>query len=173
MSLNGNPMKILIVSQIFYPTKNKDYGIKEAILDLAEKGNKICVISSKSSEDADFNHENVTMHYINQDKFIGSGEWAYVFHNISFMLKAIQMGPGLTNDFDKVVAVVPTCFAAIAGKMLAKKSPKAEFCLDVKEPWVESAVASGYIKNGSPIFKAAKIVENYILNGTPRYSLGG
>lgn len=171
MSLDGNPLKILIVSQSFYPREKSNFGIKEAAEELAKKGHKVTVVARKGVNDLDVQNTDLTMHYINQEDFVNSGEWAYVFHNISFMWNVIQLGGRLENNFDIVVATIPTGFGAIGAKMLAKKSPKAKFCVDIKEPWVESAVKAGYIKNGSPIFKAAKVVESWVINKAETYKL--
>lgn len=171
MLSNGSPLKILIVSQSFYPSEKKNFGIIEAAEELVKKGHKVSVIARKGEKDLAIQNPDLTMHYINQEEFINSGEWSYVFHNISFMWNVIQLGEKLENNFDIVVATIPTGFSAIGAKMLARKSPKAKFCIDVKEPWVESAVQAGYIKNGSPIFKAAKLIESWIINKAEAYKL--
>ena len=51
MLSSGEPKKILIISQIFFSTEDKDYKIKESIVKLAEQGHDISIIARKSSSD--------------------------------------------------------------------------------------------------------------------------
>ena len=78
------------------------------------------------------------------------------------MWKAIKIGSALEGNFDMVIATIPTGFAGIAANIVAGKKG-AKLFLDIKENWVESALAAKYINNGSPIHKAAVMVENWVL----------
>ena len=166
MLSSGEPKKVLIISQLFFQTDEKDYKIKDSIIKLAEQGHDISVIARKSSSDTIPEIKNTKFYTIDQEKFSGGSEWSYVFHNISFMWKAIKIGSAIPGNFDMVIATIPTGFAAVAAKIVAGKK-EAKFCIDIKEKWVESALASNYIINGGPVYKAAVMVENWILkNGT-------
>ncbi len=166
MLSSGEPKKILIISQIFFSTEDKDYKIKESIVKLAEQGHDISIIARKSSSDTIPEIKNTKFYTIDQEKFSSGSEWSYVFQNISFMWKAIKIGSAIQGNFDMVIATIPTGFAGIAAKIVAGKK-EAKFCLNIKEKWVESALASNYIINGSPVHKAAVMVENWVLkNGT-------
>lgn len=161
MPSTGNPMNILIITQNYFPTTNKDYKVKEAIDELIKQGHKVSVVTSKGANDTLPTDSAIQFVAINQDSFNGGGEWAYVFHGISFMWKAIKLGSAIDGNFDQVIATIPTGFAGIAGKIVAGKK-NAKFILDVKEPWLESAISAGYINNGSPVHKAAVMVDNWI-----------
>lgn len=170
MSSNGNPKNIMIITQYFFPTENKNYEIKEEIEKLASEGHNISVVTSKSASDTQIEISNTKFYYIKQDKFSGNGEWAYVFHNISFMWKAIKLGSAVPGNFDMVVATIPSGFAGIAANIVAGKK-SAKFYLNTKENWVESALAANYLSKGSPIYKAAVIVENWVLKRGEMFTL--
>ena len=69
-----------------------------------------------------------------------------------------------------IISTIPTGFAGIAGNIVAGKK-EAKFYLDIKENWVESALAANYISSGSPIHKAAVMVENWILKRGEKFNL--
>lgn len=162
MSSSGESKKILVISQYFFPNADKNYEVKETIEKLSEQGHKISVIARKGSSDTPSDIKNTKFYYIDQDGFNSGNEWSYVFQNISFMWKAIKIGSALEGNFDMVIATIPTGFAGIAANTVAGKKG-AKLFLDIKENWVESALAAKYINNGSPIHKAAVMVENWVL----------
>ena len=170
MSSNGEPNKILIISQYFFPTAEKNYEVKETIEKLAEQGHNISVIARKSSAETVSEIKNTKFYFIEQDAFTSGSEWGYVFQNISFMWKAIKIGSAIEGNFDMVIATMPTGFAGIAANIVAGKKG-AKLYLDVKENWVESALAANYISNGSPIHKAAIMVENWVLKRGEKFIL--
>ena len=170
MSSNGEPKKILIISQYLFPTPEKNYEVKESIEKLAEQGHNISVIARKASSETAFEIKNTKFYFIEQDNFSSGSEWSYILQNISFMWKAIKIGSALEGNFDLVIATMPTGFAGIAANIVAGKK-EAKFYLDIKENWVESAIAANYISNGSPIHKAAVIVDNWVLKRGEKFSL--
>ena len=170
MSSNGEPKKILIISQYLFPTPEKNYEVKETIEKLAEQGHNISVIARKNSAETASEIKNTKFYFIEQDAFSSGSEWGYVFQNISFMWKAIKIGSALEGNFDMVIATIPTGFAGIAANIVAGKKG-AKLYLDIKENWVESALSANYISNGSPIHKAAVMVENWVLKHGEKFSL--
>ncbi len=170
MSSNGEPKKILIVSQYFFSSSEKNYEVKETIEKLAEQGHSISVIARKNSSDTPLEIKNTTFYYIDQENFSSGSEWSYVFQNISFMWKAIKIGSAIEGNFDMVIATIPTDFAAIAADIVAGKKG-AKLYLDIKENWVESAVAAKFINSGSPIYKAAIMLEKYINKRGEKFSI--
>ena len=86
------------------------------------------------------------------------------------MWKAIKIGSAIEGNFDMVIATIPTDFAAIAADIVAGKKG-AKLYLDIKENWVESAVAAKFINNGSPIYKAAIMLEKYINKRGEKFSI--
>ena len=162
MQLNGEPKNIMFFSQYFFPTFGKDYKVRETIENLANQGHNISVVTSKSSSDTLSEVKNTKFYFIDQEPFNGGGEWSYVFHNISYLWKAIKVGSSIQGNFDMVIATIPTGFAGIAAKIVAGKK-QAKFYYDIKENWVESALASKYISNGGAVHKAAVMVENWVL----------
>lgn len=161
MSSTGNPMNILVITQNYFADSDKNYRVKESINELVKQGHKVSVVASKGANDATPTESNLQFFAVDQDAFAGSGEWAYVLHGISFMWKAIKVGAAVPGNFDQVIATIPTGFAGIAGKVVAGKK-NAKFVLDIKEEWLDSALKAGYIKNGSPLHKAAVMVDNWI-----------
>ena len=170
MSSDGEQKNILIITQYFFPTAEKDYKIKESIESLAEQGYNISVVTSKDSSDTAPEIKNTKFYFIEQEKFNAGSEWAYVLHSVIFMYKAIKLGSVVPGNFDMVVGVIPTGFAGIAAKIAAGKKG-AKLMLDIKENWVESALAANYISQGGAVHKAAVMVENWILKQGERFSL--
>lgn len=168
MQLNGEPKNILFFSQYFFPSSEKDYKVKETIEKLANQGHSVSVVTRKSSSETVTEIKNTKFYFIDQEPFNGGGEWAYVFHNISFMWKAIKVGSAIQGNFDMVIATIPTGFAGIAAKIVANKK-QAKFYYDIKENWVESALASKYISNGGAVHKAAIMVENWVLKSGEKF----
>jgi hypothetical protein len=164
MSSNGETKNILVISQYYNPTENYDYKIKEFIDNLSSQDHNIIVITNKKLLDNDYTEEtinNVKLYYVDQDNYSGNGEWNYVFYNISFLWNAMKIGFQLQDKIDIVISTIPTGFTAIVGKVVAAYKG-AKFYFEVKEKWVENALALNYIKNGTPIYKAAIMVENWI-----------
>ncbi len=162
MLSSGEAKNILIISQNFFPNSEKDYKIKEKIEEYANQGINVSVIARKGASDTAPEIPNTKFYFIEQEKFSGGGEWAYVFHNISFMVKAMRIGSAIKEKFDMVIATIPSGLTAIAAKIIAGKNEKG-FYIDINENWVESALASNYIVNGGAIYKASIMVENWVL----------
>ncbi len=170
MTLNGEAKNILVVTQNFFPTEKKDYKIKENLEKLANQGNKITVLGCKKQSDIVDEIQNLQYSFIEQEEFAGGSEWAYALHNIIFMWKAIKIGSSIKDNFDMIVAIVPTGFAAIAAKVIAGKK-QAKYFVDIKENWVESALEAKYLTKGSPFHKAATIVEDWLLKNSEKIDL--
>lgn len=161
MSSNGETKNILIFSQNYFPSSGNDYKIKEFVENMLAKGYNISVITNKSPSNKEELNEKIDFYFVDQDNYNGGSEWSYVFHNISYLWDAMKMGFQFRDKIDTVIATVPTAFTAIVGKVVSA-SKDAKFYIEVKENWVENALALNYIKNGSPIYKAAIMVENWM-----------
>lgn len=170
MSSNGNEKNVLIVSQYFFPTSDNDYKIKEDIEKLTNQGYKISLIVNKSKSDNSVEINNANIYYIEQEKPTAGSEWAYIINNIIFMWKAIKLGSSLKDNFDMVIATIPSSFAGIAARIIAGNK-KTKYYINIKENWVDSALKNEYITNGGPIHKASIMIENWLNNNSEKFTL--
>ena len=161
MPSNGEKQNILVITQFYFPSTEIDYKIKEKIENMASQGNNISVIATKDASDSFSEIENVKFHFIDQEKFKGGSEWAYVYHNIIFLWKSIRLGLGLKENFDLVEAVLPTGFAGITAKIIAGNK-KTKYSIDEKENWIENALNKNYLIKNSPFHKAAVFIDNWL-----------
>lgn len=165
MPSDGKKLKILIVSQFYYPDITAcAFRIHETAKFLADMGHEIHIIGGEP-------HKGNSGEEINDDprlkvlrvpiyKNVG-GKWNYIRHYLSFMFGAIKASRKLDSNYDAIWASSPPLFVGIAGWAIAFEK-KCKFCLDIRDIWPESAVVAGQIKKDGVLFRAAKIVEKLL-----------
>jgi glycosyltransferase involved in cell wall biosynthesis len=170
MSSDGTKLKILIVSQFYYPDITAcAFRMHETATLLKKMGHEVHIIGGEphkaqldeNTEDGDLKVLRVKL-YKNT-----SGKWNYIRHYMSFMLGAIRAARQLDNDYDVVWASSPPLFTGIAGYAIAKEK-KCKLCLDIRDIWPESAVVAGQISNKGVLFRAAKIIEKLLYGAAQR-----
>lgn len=166
MSSPGRPLKVLIVTQFYYPDVTAcAFRMQETATLLAEMGCEVHVIAGephKGQIDGQrIDDGRIKVSRVPLIKYEGHGKWNYIAHYLSFMFGAIKAAGRHKGHFDVVWASSPPLFTGIAGLITAwfKRSP---MCLDIRDIWPESAVVAGQIKEGSFLFKAAKVIEYFL-----------
>lgn len=162
----GKKMRILIISQFYYPDITAcAFRIRETALLLADKGCEVHVIAAEPHK--------ATVNYMPLDdgpirasrvrliKATGKSKLNYISHYLSFMFGAIKAAARHKGKFDVVWASSPPLFTAIAGLVIAR-ARKARFCLDIRDIWPESAVVAGQISGSGMLFKSAKVAEKVL-----------
>ncbi len=166
MPSNGNPLRILIVTQFYYPDVTAcAFRMHETAQLLSKMGCDVSVVAGIPHKgtvgNAPIDDGNVKVTRVEMVKYTGGGKWNYILHYLSFMWNAIKAGSAIEGNFDVVWASSPPLFTGIAGWVIARKKA-ARFCLDIRDIWPESAVVAGQLSVESPMFKAAKIIEKWL-----------
>ncbi len=166
MSSPGKPLKVLIVTQFYYPDVTAcAFRMQETALLLAQMGCDVHVIAGEPHKGQiagqAINDGAIKVSRVKLVKYEGRGKWNYITHYLSFMFAAIKAARRHPGKFDIIWASSPPLFTGIAGMAIAWLK-KARFCLDIRDIWPESAVVAGQIKADSMMFRMAKIVE-YVL----------
>jgi len=166
MSSPGRPLKVLIVTQFYYPDVTAcAFRMQETATLLAEMNCEVHVIAGephKGQIDGQrIDDGRIRVSRVPLIKYEGHGKWNYIAHYLSFMFGAIKAAGKHKGHFDVVWASSPPLFTGIAGLITAwfKRSP---LCLDIRDIWPESAVVAGQIKEGSFLFRAAKVIEYFL-----------
>ncbi len=166
MSSPGNPLKVLIVTQFYYPDVTAcAFRMQETAKLLSQMGCEVHVVAGEPHkgqiEGQQIDDGQIKVSRVKLLKYAGHGKWNYIAHYLSFMFGAIKAARRHPGHFDIVWASSPPLFTGIAGLVISwfKKS---QFCLDIRDIWPESAVVAGQIKADSMLFKCAKLVE-YVL----------
>ncbi len=166
MSSPGRPLKVLIITQFYYPDVTAcAFRMQETATLLAETGCEVHVIAGephKGQIDGQrIDDGRIRVSRVPLIKYEGRGKWNYIAHYLSFMFGAIKAAGRHKGRFDVIWASSPPLFTGISGLITAwfKRAP---FCLDIRDIWPESAVVAGQIKEGSFLFRAAKVIE-YLL----------
>ncbi|MDN5278853.1 MAG: hypothetical protein PWR01_2818 [Clostridiales bacterium] len=159
----GKPLKVLIISQFYYPDVTAcAFRIKETADWLAQNGCEVHVIAGEPHkgqlQQTSLDDGAIKVSRVELLKYDGGGKWNYIKHYLSFMLGAIKQAKNHPGQFDLVWASSPPLFTGIAGYAIARLK-KARFCLDIRDIWPESAVVAGQISDSGVLFKTAKIVE--------------
>ena len=166
MSSPGKPLKVLIVTQFYYPDVTAcAFRMQETALLLANMGCEVHVIAGEPHKGQlagqVIDDGPVKVSRVKLIKYEGRGKWNYIAHYLSFMFAAIKATRRHPGHFDVIWASSPPLFTGIAGLAISWLK-KSRLCLDVRDIWLEFAVVAGQIKADSLLFKAAKIVE-YVL----------
>ncbi len=170
MSSPGRPLKVLIITQFYYPDVTAcAFRMQETAALLAEMGCEVHVIAGephKGKIDGQIIDDGrIRVSRVPLLKYEGRGKWNYIAHYLSFMFGAIRAAGRHKGHFDVIWASSPPLFTGIAGLITAwcKRTP---LCLDIRDIWPESAVVAGQIKEGSFLFRAAKVIEYLLYRAT-------
>lgn len=162
MSSAGRPLRILFITQFYYPDVTAcAFRMHETAQLLTQMGCNVEVIAGephKGDLGAKIYDGKVKVSRVKLIKYAGKGKWNYIAHYLSFMFGAIKAAKRHRGTFDVVWASSPPLFTGIAGWAVSKLKG-ARLCLDIRDIWPESAVVAGQISADSFLFKAAKIVE--------------
>ncbi|GAB1353387.1 hypothetical protein MASR1M12_21230 [Erysipelotrichia bacterium] len=165
MSSPGRPLKVLIITQFYYPDVTAcAFRMQETAALLAEMGCEVHVIAGephKGQIDGQIIDDGrIKVSRVPLLKYEGRGKWNYIAHYLSFMFGAIRAAGRHKGHFDVIWASSPPLFTGIAGLITAwcKRAP---LCLDIRDIWPESAVVAGQIKEGSFLFRAARLLNTF------------
>lgn len=174
--------KILIISEIFYPEigsgsnrmsnivkylKRYDYDI--TILTSNPKYPLKELYTYEKFWDRDKEKEildNVKLIRINPSKAKITNNYfvrAYIY--VFFMLKSIIQILRLKEDYDVVVATIPSIFIGIIG-VFSKRRFKSKFILDIRDLWPECIKNISIFKKSRVVRKLTYFLESYILKKT-------
>jgi hypothetical protein len=166
MSLPGKPLKILFITQFYYPDVTAcAFRIHETALLLKKLGCEIEVIAGEPHkghvEGQKTDDDGIKVTRVPLFKHEGKGKWGYIRHYLSFMFAAIKASARHRGPFDAVWASSPPLFTGIAGLVIARMK-RAPLCLDIRDIWPESAVVAGQISEDGSLFRIAKVVEKLL-----------
>ncbi len=168
----GKPLRVLIVSQFYYPDVTAcAFRMRETAQLLAGMGCKVHVVAGEPHkgqiEQQQIDDGPIRVSRVKLIKYEGRGKWNYIAHYLSFMFGAIKAARHHHGKFDVIWASSPPLFVGLAGMVISwfKKAP---MCLDIRDIWPESAVVAGQIKANSLLFKGAKLVEQILYRGCSR-----
>lgn len=166
MSLPGRPLRVLLVTQFYYPDVTAcAFRMHETAQLLAKMGCEVHVIAGEPHKghlaDCRITDGKVKVSRVALLKADGKGKWNYIAHYLSFMFGAIKASAKHRGQFDIIWASSPPLFTGIAG-LLISFFKKSRFCLDIRDIWPESAVVAGQISATGTLFKAAKIIEKIL-----------
>lgn len=171
MCSDGKKLKILIVSQFYYPDITAcAFRMHETAQILSDMGHEVHVIGGEphKGQVSDSEIDDGKIKVIRVELFKNpAGKWNYIRHYLSFMFGAIKAARKLDRSYDVIWASSPPLFAGIAGWAIAKEK-NTKFCLDIRDIWPESAVVAGQISGKGVLFKAAKIVEKLLYGAADR-----
>ena len=171
----GDPLKILIVTQYFWP---ENFGINQLANDLAKKGNSVEILTSMPNYPQGIFFENYGGFKVIKDKWNemniyhlpifprGRSKAINLFFNyISFVISGVFIAPFLLNrrryDIIFVYGVSPI-FQAIPAILIAKLK-KTPLVLWVQDLWPESVIATGHIKS-KLILQLIRLIVRIIYN---------
>ncbi len=162
MSSAGKPLRILFVTQFYYPDVTAcAFRMRETAQLLAKLGCEVEVIAGephKGDLGQQIDDGPVKVSRVRLIRYEGKGKWNYIAHYLSFMFGAIKASKRHRGHFDVIWASSPPLFTGIAGWAIAKLKGT-RLCLDIRDIWPESAVVAGQISGTGFLFKAAKVVE--------------
>ncbi|MDD3000750.1 MAG: glycosyltransferase family 4 protein [Candidatus Riflebacteria bacterium] len=165
MCSDGKKLKILIVSQFYYPDITAcAFRMHETAQILAEMGHEVHVVGGEphKGQVSDSGIDDGKIKVVRVELFKNPvGKWNYIRHYLSFMFGAIKAARKLDSVYDVVWASSPPLFTGIAGWAIAREKG-AKFCLDIRDIWPESAVVAGQISGKGVLFNAAKIIEKML-----------
>lgn len=162
MSSPGKPLRVLFVTQFYYPDVTAcAFRMHETAQLLSRMGCDVEVIAGephKGDLGEQVDDGKVKVSRVKLIKYQGKGKWNYIAHYLSFMFGAVKASRRHRGAFDVVWASSPPLFTGMAGWAIARlKSTR--LCLDIRDIWPESAVVAGQISGTGFLFKAAKVVE--------------
>ncbi|OGK08868.1 MAG: hypothetical protein A2W80_06480 [Candidatus Riflebacteria bacterium GWC2_50_8] len=162
MSSPGKPLRVLFVTQFYYPDVTAcAFRMHETAQLLSRMGCAVEVIAGephKGNLGEQIDDGKVKVSRVKLIKYEGKGKWNYIAHYLSFMFGAVKAARRHRGAFDVVWASSPPLFTGMAGWAIARlKSTR--LCLDIRDIWPESAVVAGQISGTGFLFKAAKVVE--------------
>lgn len=155
-------MKIVIVSQYFYPDITAGaFRAYDLYLFLKSQGVQVGVITTypHRSNVQDVPLEGVIKTSVAPLK--GKSLSSYIRHYFSFMFRAFFLSFRLKGTYDYVISISPPLFAGLAGYLIAKVK-RAKFVLDIGDLWPDTAVAAGKLRSGSTIYWLGKRLEIYL-----------
>lgn len=162
MSSAGKPLRILFVTQFYYPDVTAcAFRMHETAQLLAKLGCEVEVIAGephKGDLGQLIDDGPVKVSRVKLIKYEGKGKWNYIAHYLSFMFGAIKASKRHRGNFDVIWASSPPLFTGVAGWVITKLK-RSRLCLDIRDIWPESAVVAGQISGSGFLFKAAKVVE--------------
>ena len=162
MSSPGKPLRVLFVTQFYYPDVTAcAFRMHETAQLLSSMGCDVEVIAGephKGDLGEQIDDGKVKVSRVKLIKYEGKGKWNYIAHYLSFMFGAIKASRRHRGAFDVVWASSPPLFTGMAGWAIARLK-NTRLCLDIRDIWPESAVVAGQISGTGFLFKAAKVVE--------------
>ena len=166
MSSPGRPLRVLIITQFYYPDVTAcAFRMQETATTLAEMGCEVHVIAGEPHkgqiDGQSIDDGRIRVSRVPLIKYEGRGKWNYIAHYLSFMFGAIKAAGRHKGRFDVIWASSPPLFTGISG-LITAWFKRTSLCLDIRDIWPESAVVAGQIKEGSFLFRAAKVIE-YLL----------
>ncbi len=166
MSSAGKPLRILIISQFYYPDVTAcAFRIHETALLLRQMGCEVEIIAGEphkgQADNQKIDDQGIKVSRVKLLQHANGGKWAYIAHYLSFMFGAIKLSARHKGHFDIVWATSPPLFTAVAGMVIAFFR-RARFCLDIRDIWPDSAVVAGQISGNGALYSAARIVEKFL-----------
>lgn len=159
---------ILFISQYFPPDVTAAaFRVSETAEILKDDGFKVNILTAVPHK------SEIKDNYIKKDfdvvrvpifRLGGKKTKDFLIHYISFMLNSFLWGIfKLRSRVNYVIASSPPLMTAFSGWLLARFK-KANYILDIRDIWPDSAIATGHLRPGSLLYRATKFFEYFIYN---------
>ena len=169
-SAPGRPLRILLVSQYFYPEVGATQTrIFEFAKNLSRLGHQVTVIGEFPNHPHGIMPEEYRGRWFERDSVAGFDVlrvWVYtsavknfktrILFYLSFMLMAILGSLKLPAGYDVVLATSPPLFVAVSGYVISRIK-RSRFVLDIRDLWPAAAVALGELSSPGIIRLAEKL----------------
>ena len=161
-------MKILVISQFFYPDITAAaYRVSETCDLLRRFKHDVVVVTTNPHKG-----EKIDLNSTKSDSWVirvpivpykGRGLFDYLIHYVSFLVMGILYGYFRTKGWrpDVIWATTPPLSVGLLGASLSRLL-RAPLILDVRDVWPDSAVAAGMLREGAHPYKFAKRLETFL-----------
>jgi len=161
-------MKILVISQFFYPDITAGaYRVSETCELLRKFKHDVVVVTTNPHKgttiDLDSSKRDSWVIRVPIVSYKGRGLFDYLIHYVSFLVMGIVCGYLKTRNWrpDVIWATTPPLSVGLLGSSLSRLL-RAPLILDVRDVWPDSAVAAGMLRESTLPYRFAKRVETYL-----------
>ena len=161
-------MKILVISQFFYPDITAAaYRVSETCDLLRKFKHDVVVVTTNPHKgtiiDLDSSKRDSWVIRVPIVPYKGRGLFDYLIHYVSFLVMGIVCGYPKTRNWrpDVIWATTPPLSVGLLGSSLSRLL-RAPLILDVRDVWPDSAVAAGMLRERTLPYRFAKRLETFL-----------
>ena len=167
-------MKILVISQFFYPDITAAaYRVSETCELLRKFKHDVVVVTTNPHKgaiiDLDSSKRDSWVIRVPIVPYKGRGLFDYLIHYVSFLVMGIVCGYLKTRNWrpDVIWATTPPLSVGLLGSSLSRLL-RAPLILDVRDVWPDSAVAAGMLRESTLSYRFAKRLETFLYKDAKR-----